>query len=72
MNLKIKVKNWKYSKALLNKNFNFNRFYILKYLPSKLIENAYNTVSRWKGYSKTPLIRLNRLSKALDLSLIHI
>ena len=68
MNLKIKVKNWKYSKALLNKNFNFNRFYILKYLPSKLIENAYNTVSRWKGYSKTPLIRLNRLSKALDIN----
>ena len=45
-----------------------DRFYVLKYLPSKLIKNAYNTVSSWKGYSKTPLIRLNRLSKALDIN----
>ena len=67
MNLKIKFKNWKYSKALLNKNFNFNRFYILKHLPSKLIENAYKTISNWKDYSETPLIKLDKLSKVLEV-----
>ena len=68
MNLKVKIKKWKFTKALLNKNHNFSRFLVLKFLSKMLIDNAYNTVSNWKGYSKTPLIKLDKLSSALDIN----
>ena len=68
MNLKIKIKKWNYSKTLLNKNYHFSRFFVLRYLSSTLIENAYKTISNWKGYSKTPLIKLDKLSKALNIN----
>ena len=59
---------WKYSKFLLNKNFKFSRNYVLKYLPSNLLVNSYKSISKWKGYNPTPLLKLNKL----NLSLIHI
>ena len=37
MNLKIKIKKWKFAKTLLNKNYYFSRFLVLKYLSSKNI-----------------------------------
>ena len=68
MNLKIKIKKWKFAKTLLNKNYYFSRFLVLKYLSSKLIENAYKTISNWKDYSETPLIKLDKLSKVLNIN----
>ena len=68
MNLKIKIKKWKFAKTLLNKNYYFSRFLVLRYLSSKLIENAYKTISNWKDYSETPLIKLDKLSKVLNIN----
>ena len=68
MNLKIKIKKWKFAKTLVNKNYYFSRFLVLRYLSSKLIENAYKTISNWKDYSETPLIKLDKLSKVLNIN----
>ena len=59
---------FKYSKFLLNKNYNFNRDNILKYLPSNLLVDAYKSISKWKGYRPTPLLNLNKLNKDLKLN----
>jgi len=66
---KIKMQNlkWKYSKFLLNKNFHFSRNYVLKYLPSNLLLNSHKSISKWKGYNPTPLLKLNKLNKILQL-----
>ena len=58
--------NWKISNFLTNKNFDFNRQEILKVLPDKLIDDAYNTISSWPSYKPTPLITLNKLSKYMN------
>ena len=68
MNLKITINKWKYSKHFFNKNYSFRRLVVLKYLSKKLIDNAYRTISNWKDYKKTPLIKLNKLSKELNLN----
>ena len=59
--------NWKYSKFLLNKNYIFSRNYVLKHLPANLLIDSYRKISKWKGYSATPLLKLNKLSKKLKL-----
>ena len=59
---------FKYSKFLLNKNYNFNRDDVLKYLPSKFLIDAYKSISKWKGYHPTPLLNLNKLNKDLKLN----
>ena len=59
---------FKYSKFLLNKNFNFSRDYILKYLPSDFLFDAYKSISKWKGYRPTPLLNLGKLNKDLKLN----
>ncbi len=64
---KLQYLNWKYSKFLLNKNYRFSRNYILKYLPSNLLINSFKNISKWKGYSATPLLRLNKLNNKLKL-----
>ena len=58
----------KYSKFLLNKNYNFNRDYVMKYLSSNLLIDAYKSISKWKGYRPTPLLNLNKLNKKLKLN----
>ena len=58
---------WKYSEFIHNKNYSFNKNNILKSLSSKEIDDAYNSISKWKGYTPTPLILLNKLSKELNL-----
>ena len=58
---------WKYSKFLINKNFQFSRRYVLKYLPSNLLVNSHKSISKWKGYNPTPLLKLNKLNKKLQL-----
>ena len=67
MNKISKYKTWKYSKFLSNKNFYFNREYVLSFVPKKLLHNSYKTISSWKNYKITPLLQLNKLSKDLEL-----
>jgi diaminopropionate ammonia-lyase len=61
---------WKYSEFLENKNFSFDKNKILNSLPEKEIDDAYLSISNWKGYSPTPLVELNKLSKELGLNKI--
>ena len=35
------------------------------------IDDAYLTISKWKGYYPTPLLVLNKLSKELSLNKIY-
>ena len=62
-----KISSWKYSKFLSNKRYNFSRKQVLKHLSKQYIDKAYNKISKWKGYSPTPLIKLNKLNKNLKL-----
>ena len=61
---------WKYSEFLENKNFSFQKGKILSSLSEKDIDDAYLSISNWKGYFPTPLIELNKLSKELGLNKI--
>ena len=61
---------WKYSEFLENKNFSFNKIKILNLLSKEDIDEAFSSISSWKGYSPTPLIGLNKLSKELGLNKI--
>ena len=61
---------WKYSEFLENKNYSFDKKNILNSLSKGDIDEAYLNISSWKGYSPTPLIELNKLSKELHLNKI--
>ena len=61
---------WKHTEFINNKNYSFNKTEILKSLSIKEIDEAYSSISNWKGYSKTPLLELNKLSKELKLNKI--
>ena len=61
---------WKHSEFIENKNFSFNKNKILSSLSKKDIDDAYLSISSWEGYSPTPLIELNKLSKELNLNKI--
>ena len=63
----VKISSWKYSKFLSNKRYNFSRKQVLKHLSKQFIDKAYNNISNWKGYSPTPLLKLNKLNKNLKL-----
>ena len=61
---------WKHSEFIENKNFSFNKNKILSSLSEKDIDDAYLSISSWEGYSPTPLIELDKLSKELNLNKI--
>jgi diaminopropionate ammonia-lyase len=61
---------WKHSEFIENKNFSFNKNKILNSLSTKDIDEAYSSISDWEGYSPTPLIELDKLSKELNLNKI--
>ena len=61
---------WKHSEFIENKNFLFDKNKILDSLSKKDIDDAYSSISSWKGYSPTPLIELNKLSTELNLNKI--
>ena len=61
---------WKYSEFIQNKNYSFKKEQILKSLSKKEIDDAYSSIKKWNGYSPTPLINLNKLSKELNLKKI--
>mgnify|MGYP001158643937 FL=1 len=62
---------WKYSTFIENKNYSFSRDEILKNITEEQIDEAYLTISKWDGYSSTPLLKLNKLSKELNLNTIY-
>ena len=70
MNTIIQKDNWLISSFLENKNFTFNKNRIFDSLSENEIDEAYSSISKWKGYSPTPLIELNKLSKELDVNKI--
>ena len=62
---------WNYSEFIENKNYSFNKNKILNSLSKDEIDEAYISISKWEGYSPTPLIELNKLSKELNLNKIY-
>ena len=61
---------WKYSEFLKNKDYSFKKNQIFKSLSEKDIDDAYSSIKQWDGYTATPLIDLNKLSKELNLNKI--
>ena len=61
---------WKFTTFLENKNYSFDKNKILNSLSKKEIDDAYTSISNWEGYSSTPLLELNKLSKELNLNKI--
>tara|TARA_B100001121_G_scaffold310631_1_gene343328 strand:+ start:1880 stop:3013 length:1134 start_codon:yes stop_codon:yes gene_type:complete len=59
---------WKCSNFISNKNYNFNRKYVLKHVSPRLLADSYKTISKWKNYKSTPLISLKKLNKYLKLN----
>ena len=59
---------WKFSKFISNKNYDFIREKILKVCGEENVIDAYNKISGWENYSTTPLVKLNKLSKKLNLN----
>ena len=70
MSSESEVSNWKYSQLIKNENDRFSKNNILNILTKNEIDEAYRTISKWKNYSPTPLISLNKLSKKLKLNKI--
>ena len=62
---------WKYSEFIDNQNYSFNKKQILNCLSENEIDDAYSSISKWDGYTPTPLIELNKLSKELHLNKIY-
>ena len=61
---------WKLTEFLENQKFSFNKNQILNSLSKEDIDDAYTKISNWAGYSPTPLVELNKLSKELNLNKI--
>ena len=61
---------WKLTEFLENQKFSFDKNQILNSLSKEDIDDAYTKISNWKGYSPTPLVELNKLSKELNLNKI--
>ena len=62
------IKNWVITKSLINNKYNFKRKYVLKYIPSSQLINAFRTISSWKNYKATPLLQLDKLKKNLKIN----
>ncbi len=62
------ISKWKYSNFLINKSYKFDRKRILKLIPSNLLLNSNKTISNWKNYKKTPLLKLEKLNRNLKLN----
>ena len=58
---------WKYSEFIDNKDYSFDKNKILKSISKNDIDDAYDIISKWEGYSPTPLLSLNKLSNELNL-----
>ena len=52
-------KSWKYSDFIENSNYNFDKNKIFNVLSKNEMNDAFNMISRWDGYSPTPLENYN-------------
>ena len=59
---------WKLTNYIDNKNYNFSREKILNICDESNVDDAYNTISKWKDYKPTPLVNLIKLSNKLKLN----
>ena len=59
---------WKFSKFINNKNYDFKRDKILDICGEKNVIDAYEVISGWQNYNTTPLVKLDKLSKKLNLN----
>ena len=59
---------WELTNYINNKNYNFNREKILNICDESNVDDAYNTISKWKDYKPTPLVNLIKLSNKLKLN----
>ena len=59
---------WELTNYISNKNYNFNREKILNICDESNVDDAYNTISKWKDYKPTPLVNLIKLSNKLKLN----
>jgi len=59
---------WELTNYIDNKNYNFSREKILNICEENNIDDAYNTISKWKDYKPTPLVNLVKLSNKLKLN----
>ena len=59
---------WELTNYISNKNYNFNREEILNICDESNVDDAYNTISKWKDYKPTPLVNLIKLSNKLKLN----
>ena len=62
------IKSWTLTKSLKNNNVSFKRNYVLRFVPSLLLTNAFKSISSWKNYKSTPLLKLDKLQKNLKLN----
>ena len=62
------INNWSLTKLLKNNYHNFKRKNILRYIPSSILLNAFKTISNWKNYKATPLLKLDKLKKKLKVN----
>ena len=61
---------WKFTEFHENKSFFFSKDKILSSLTDEEINDAFLSISKWKDYQPTPLIKLNKLSKELNINQI--
>ncbi len=59
---------WELTNYIDNKNYNFSREKILNICDESNVDDAYNTISKWKDYKPTPLVNLVKLSNKLKLN----
>ena len=62
---------WKYSEFTENKEYFFDVNQILSSLSITEIDDAYSSISKWRGYRYTPIVNLNKLSKELSVNKIY-
>ena len=62
---------WSISSFIENKKYKFNKTNILNQLPEKFIDEAVQSISSWKTYNPTPLLKLNKLKQELNVKEIY-
>jgi len=62
---------WSISSLIENKEYNFDKNKILNHLPEKFIDEAIESISSWKTYNPTPLLKLNKLKEELNVKEIY-
>ena len=62
---------WSIPSLIENKNYQFNKEKILTSLPEKFIDEAVQSISKWKTYAPTPLHQLSKLNEELGFKEIY-